>query len=605
MTINPVRPTVSFSSDLASIDAEIGTEIWVEAEQRSYKARPSYAAGGVAGPSDTTPIKWVPEGSQSVTTNALSASLANAIGVRAGFIDGAANPISYAMESTYLLEGTTLHNWYRDTRDSKIYYAFSNDRDSNIWTIGNGGVAISDTNTDLSGMEMPCVQKVGDVYYMIASLSYNLRLLSSTDKIHWSFADGGTPVLSKSSTSTDWNYQLFNPAFCVVGNEWYLLVESKTGTGNFVTHSSHATFTNGTVDFSTNASANAVLSGITGNACMVYVPDKSAILTVYGEVIAGKWTLQAATALLSSDLSLAASWVLATGFGLKVEGIHISDPTLVFSDGVSKSWKCLLGYNYDQSRGHNAYCQLSLNELYDAITSAQSIAAGRSRIGGVLEADAIELGHDGRARFIRNQAGFINLTSQVGTLEMVSGVSLNNATQISSAAGDLLLRVGATPGTLSTTYVVVKSTGYVGIGNSAPACPLEVTKGGGANQLVARFDNGSGNAYIELLGGSTKCVQLWTTGVGDFGLYTGATPGTLGTQRVFVDENGNVRIGGTGAVAASALVDVRSTTKGILFPRMTTTEKNAISTPAEGLCVYDLTTHKLCCYNGTAWQDVF
>ena len=56
---------------------------------------------------------------------------------------------------------------------------------------------------------------------------------------------------------------------------------------------------------------------------------------------------------------------------------------------------------------------------------------------------------------------------------------------------------------------------------------------------------------------------------------------------------------------SSAQLDVSSTTKGFLPPRMTTTEKNAISSPAAGLVVYDSTTNKLCCYNGTSWNDLF
>lgn len=56
---------------------------------------------------------------------------------------------------------------------------------------------------------------------------------------------------------------------------------------------------------------------------------------------------------------------------------------------------------------------------------------------------------------------------------------------------------------------------------------------------------------------------------------------------------------------ASAQLDVSSTTKGFLPPRMTTTQKNAIATPAAGLVVYDTTTNKLCCYDGTTWNDLF
>ena len=56
---------------------------------------------------------------------------------------------------------------------------------------------------------------------------------------------------------------------------------------------------------------------------------------------------------------------------------------------------------------------------------------------------------------------------------------------------------------------------------------------------------------------------------------------------------------------ASARLEVASTTQGFLPPRMTTTQKNAIATPSSGLVVYDNTTNKLCCYNGSTWNDLF
>jgi len=59
------------------------------------------------------------------------------------------------------------------------------------------------------------------------------------------------------------------------------------------------------------------------------------------------------------------------------------------------------------------------------------------------------------------------------------------------------------------------------------------------------------------------------------------------------------------ALNASAILQADSTTKGFLPPRMTTTQKNAIASPAAGLVVYDSTTNKLCCYNGSTWNDLF
>lgn len=52
---------------------------------------------------------------------------------------------------------------------------------------------------------------------------------------------------------------------------------------------------------------------------------------------------------------------------------------------------------------------------------------------------------------------------------------------------------------------------------------------------------------------------------------------------------------------ASAQLKVISTTRGFLPPQMTTTQKLAISNPAEGLQVYDLTLHQMSYYNGTTW----
>lgn len=52
---------------------------------------------------------------------------------------------------------------------------------------------------------------------------------------------------------------------------------------------------------------------------------------------------------------------------------------------------------------------------------------------------------------------------------------------------------------------------------------------------------------------------------------------------------------------ASAKLQVDSTTQGFLPPRMSTTEKNDIATPAAGLMVYDTDQNQMNYYNGTGW----
>jgi hypothetical protein len=63
-----------------------------------------------------------------------------------------------------------------------------------------------------------------------------------------------------------------------------------------------------------------------------------------------------------------------------------------------------------------------------------------------------------------------------------------------------------------------------------------------------------------------------------------------------------VGINNTGAApAASALLDVTSSTKGVLHPRMNSTEMNAIASPAAGLQVYNTDSVATCYYTGTKW----
>ncbi|MFH2096169.1 MAG: hypothetical protein ABIJ16_10725, partial [Bacteroidota bacterium] len=54
----------------------------------------------------------------------------------------------------------------------------------------------------------------------------------------------------------------------------------------------------------------------------------------------------------------------------------------------------------------------------------------------------------------------------------------------------------------------------------------------------------------------------------------------------------------------SAMLDVKSITKGFLAPRMTTTQRNAIASPAAGLLVFDTTIGGYYFYNGSVWVNL-
>jgi hypothetical protein len=93
---------------------------------------------------------------------------------------------------------------------------------------------------------------------------------------------------------------------------------------------------------------------------------------------------------------------------------------------------------------------------------------------------------------------------------------------------------------------------------------------------------------LNLLNGGTLNIQTSTGG--DGGLATA----------LYVANTGSVGIGTT-SPNASALLDLTSTTKGVLFPRMTQTQRGNISSPATGLTIYDTSNNQVETYNGTTW----
>jgi len=92
--------------------------------------------------------------------------------------------------------------------------------------------------------------------------------------------------------------------------------------------------------------------------------------------------------------------------------------------------------------------------------------------------------------------------------------------------------------------------------------------------------------------------------IGNSALGLGSNTTVIGNSSTTTTAlKGNVLVG-TETTAASAILNVTSTTQGVLFPRMTTAQKNAISSPAAGLVVYDTTLNKLCVRTASAWETI-
>jgi hypothetical protein len=98
---------------------------------------------------------------------------------------------------------------------------------------------------------------------------------------------------------------------------------------------------------------------------------------------------------------------------------------------------------------------------------------------------------------------------------------------------------------------------------------------------------GGGYSSAIFLNGSTKGTASGATGIQSTGVLIAASV----SQNSFNPED-------------SAQLQVDSTTKGFLPPRMTTTQVEAIE-PTAGLVIYDTTTNKLQCYDGSSWNNLF
>ena len=55
---------------------------------------------------------------------------------------------------------------------------------------------------------------------------------------------------------------------------------------------------------------------------------------------------------------------------------------------------------------------------------------------------------------------------------------------------------------------------------------------------------------------------------------------------------------------SSAMLDVQSNSKGLLIPRLTTAQRDAIASPAAGLLVYDIDNSGFFYFDGSGWLAI-
>ena len=205
--------------------------------------------------------------------------------------------------------------------------------------------------------------------------------------------------------------------------------------------------------------------------------------------------------------------------------------------------------------------------------SGYDIFTFRSSIGSGLELFNTT---DLRSEMFFNGSGNIGIGTTAPTAKL-------HVAAPGALSTDIALRVRNSAD--SADLMTVNGLGNVGIGTVASVLSAKLNID--LNISGASYTAPNTNAII-------KYSNAISTGVGiEFGTRLGAN--TIGIMQganasaVFdISINpygGNLIIGGVAPVA-SAKVQIDSTTQGVLFPRMTNTQRIAIATPAVGLCVY-------------------
>jgi len=203
----------------------------------------------------------------------------------------------------------------------------------------------------------------------------------------------------------------------------------------------------------------------------------------------------------------------------------------------------------------------------------------------------------GRASGIFMLNGAMNTGLGYGTLEGLHTYTVNENTAVGFRNQHWITNGGDSSTSVGSQALFNDSTGgwNVALGQRAG---FSINQGGkniiiGTGNIANAF--GSSNTIIATAPNSMPSATMSNT------VMIGA-----GKEiRLFSDSLGHTQIINNATWPASipsAELAVSSTTAGLLPPRMTTTQKNAISSPAEGLCVYDLTLHKLYVWDGSIWQ---
>ena len=177
----------------------------------------------------------------------------------------------------------------------------------------------------------------------------------------------------------------------------------------------------------------------------------------------------------------------------------------------------------------------------------------------------------------------------------------------------LMLKEAAAQWATSGNNIYNTNSGFVGIGNSSPSTLLYVAKNMTEPAITVQNLGGVGGATYRMVDDASDADwKFKTTIAGGFKIRDHAHSLDVITIEagsannvLFIKSGGRIGIG-TSNPSASAVLDVTSSNKGILIPRMTSGQITVIQSPADGLMVYCTTDKHTYVYNTStaSWRRI-
>jgi hypothetical protein len=212
--------------------------------------------------------------------------------------------------------------------------------------------------------------------------------------------------------------------------------------------------------------------------------------------------------------------------------------------------------------------------------------------------------------------GFLNNGSQLFDISMsvASGLLIEASGVITIGSGGSIININPSHFNVNASGDASLISNQIYLGNgSGSRIELSTGGGGAASTIQTAYVYNGGNKKV-FVATAAACLPYSPVTASDYvtnananqiigdGSYsnTAAYAAFMYLSHSFI-MNG---VGGTFVDDATAIMQLNSTTKGILLPRMTSVQRNAIASPTEGLEIYNLTTHTKNFYNGTSWRQV-